>query len=161
MRPFSARFRRHRSGSLDLRITDEERHVVAGLLDQLRDLLMGTSPAGAVNPAMRRLYPTAYADDAERDEKYQEEKRDELLISRLDTLATVERTLQSELLTEDEAAAWIRTLNDLRLVLGTTLDVIEEEDITDVDPNHENAYAKEIYHYLGHLLGEFIDAVNP
>ncbi|MGY9071820.1 MAG: DUF2017 family protein [Acidimicrobiales bacterium] len=159
--PFRARFRLHRNGSLDLRITNEERELVGHLTEQLRDLLMGTTASGAVDPAMRRLYPTAHADDADLEDEYQAGKRDELLSRRLENIDTVERTLDAEVLSEVEAATWIKTINDLRLVLGTKLDVIEEDDITDLDPDEEDSYPKAVYHYLGHLLGELIDAVNP
>ena len=40
----------------------------------------------------------------------------------------VERTIDAtDELTEDELLAWLRSLNDVRLVLGTILDVSEED----------------------------------
>ena len=155
--PFRARFRLHRNGSLDLRITNEERELVGHLTEQLRDLLMGTTASGAVDPAMR----PALSNGQTKLDEYQAGKRDELLSRRLENIDTVERTLDAEVLSEVEAATWIKTINDLRLVLGTKLDVIEEDDITDLDPDEEDSYPKAVYHYLGHLLGELIDAVNP
>jgi len=159
--PFRSRFRLHRNGDLDLRIEDHERELIGELLEQLRKLLMGTTPQGAVDPSMRRLYPTAYPEDPGHDAEYQALIRDQLLALRLEHLDRVEVTLNATTLTEAQSNSWIAVLNDLRLVLGTSLDVSEEEVITSLDPEDPTTHPKAVYHYLGHLLGELIDAVNP
>ena len=73
---------------------------------------------------MRRLFPTAYHDDPERDREYQQLVRDELLERRLAALATVEATAAADELDEEQLTGWLTALNDLRLVLGTRLDVV-------------------------------------
>ena len=47
-------------------------------------------------------------------------------------------------------------VNDLRLVLGTRLDVSEDDH--DVDPDAPDGPARLVYHYLGWLLEEIVDA---
>lgn len=158
---FRSRFKARHDGGLEFRIADEERGLISELLDQLRELLMGTAATGAVDPALRRLYPTAYPDDANRDTDYQNLMRDELLERRLAALDSVESTLQADQLDAEEAMAWLTTLNDVRLILGTSLDVSEDDDLTELDPTDPEQRPRAIYHYLGHLQEEFVQALSP
>lgn len=158
---FRARFKARHDGGLDFNIADEERSLIRDLLDQLRELLMGTAASGAVDVSLRRLYPTAYPDDAELDAEYQTLMRDELLERRLAALDAVETTLESDRLDQGQAMAWLTTLNDLRLVLGTSLDVSEDDDLTQLDPEDPDHRPRAIYHYLGHLQEEFVQALMP
>jgi hypothetical protein len=50
-------------------------------------------------------------------------------------------------------------LNQLRLVLGTRLDV-SEEDPPFPDPDDPTAALHEVYHYLGVLLEAVLDALE-
>ena len=59
--------------------------------------------------------------------------------------------------TQDQLFAWMGAVNDLRLVLGTRLDVSEETDLA-VDPSHPDAGAYGLYTYLGWLLELLVDA---
>jgi hypothetical protein len=54
--------------------------------------------------------------------------------------------------------AWMGTLNSLRLVLGTRLDVDEELPTLDADDPLAPAYA--VYEYLGWLLSQVVDALS-
>ena len=80
---FGWRFRTKRNGFVEIRVADEERQLIAELIEQLRELVLSTSPEGSVDPSIRRLYPTAYVEDAEREHKYQRLMRDQLLERRL------------------------------------------------------------------------------
>jgi hypothetical protein len=147
------RVRRTRSGGYELRLPDEERTLVANLAGQLSELLTATTD----DPTVRRLFPTAYNEDAERDREYQQLVRDELLERRLASLATVQATAQAMQLTEAELTAWLHALNDLRLVLGTRLDVSEAP--VEIDADDPDAPAHAVYDYLGFVLSEVIDAL--
>ncbi|NOX29961.1 MAG: DUF2017 family protein, partial [Actinobacteria bacterium] len=72
----------------------------------------------------------------------------------------VESTLSAERLTDSEHGAWITTVNDIRLVLGTRLDVGEEDDHDTIEPDDAAGAAAATYHYLGHLLNELIEVVE-
>ena len=61
-----------------------------------------------------------------RDEQYRSLVRDQLIDGRWRAAATMRETLRNDTLTANEADAWLRALNDLRLVLGTRLDVTED-----------------------------------
>jgi hypothetical protein len=151
-------FRRHRvhrtrSGTYEVHLPAPERTLLANLADQLRELLTETTD----DPSVRRLFPTAYNEDPERDREYQQLVRDELLEKRLAALTTVEETLTVAELDEEQLSAWLSGLNDLRLVLGTRLDVGEE--LVDIDADDPDAPAYAVYEYLGFLLSEVVDAL--
>ena len=148
-----SRVARTRRGTYDLHLPAAERALLVNLVDQLRELLSLTTD----DPAVRRLFPTAYHEDAERDREYQQLVRDELLERRLAALATVEETTFLDEVTEEQLSGWLTALNDLRLVLGTRLDVSEDDgELEEDDPN---APALAVYGYLGFLLSEVVEAL--
>ncbi len=158
---FSFRRRIRRSnGRVIVKIDEQERELLEHLLPQLRDVLVGVAPSGELDPAIVRLFPTAHPEDVEAEAAYQETQRDRLLAARLDRLDTVEATLQEESLDDEQHAAWIATINDMRLVLGTRLDVGEEDEPLDFESDDPATAALATYHYLGHLLGELVEAVD-
>jgi hypothetical protein len=148
--------RRQRDGSFEVRLPDAERQVLADVLPQLRAALAGDASA---DPAFRRLFPVAYADDAQHEAEYRELVGDELVAKRLANVDTVLSTLRADHIAEDELFAWMGAINDLRLVLGTRLDVSEETDL-DVGSEHPEAAAYALYAYLGWLLELLIDAAS-
>jgi hypothetical protein len=150
---FRRRISRTRHGTYALRLPGPERELLASLVDQLRELLEVTTD----DPSVRRLFPTAYHEDPERDREYQQLARDELLERRLAALATVEATADAAELDEAQLTGWLTALNDLRLVLGTRLDVSEDQEHLDEDDPLAPAMA--VYGYLGVLLGDVVDAL--
>ena len=144
---------RARGGRFRLRLTDEEREVLRSLPGQLRDLL------DTEDPSLRRLHPPAYEDDPEREREYRRLVRDDLLRQRLQALEVMESTIDAGTLDEDQMTAWLGALNDLRLVLGTRLEVTEEmyeEGIPDEDPR---AASFALYQYLGWLEEQVVGAL--
>lgn len=152
-RLFRRRISRTRRGTYAVRLPVPERQLLANLVDQLRELLELTTD----DPSVRRLFPTAYHEDAERDREYQQLVRDELLERRLAALATVEASADADELDEGQLASWLTALNDLRLVLGTRLDVSEDQDA--IDEDDPNAPAMAVYGYLSVLLNDVVDAL--
>lgn len=148
------RVQRVSAGRYAVDLPEAERQLLTKLVDELREVLLATTD----EPTLRRLFPTAYHEDRARDEEYQLLVRDELLERRLAALATVEETAMAEELDEAGLTGWLTALNDLRLVLGTRLDVSEDDH--DVDPDDPEAIAHAVYHYLGMLLGEVVDALE-
>jgi hypothetical protein len=145
--------RRTATGTYEVHLADPERDLLGNLADQLRTLLAETTD----DPTVRRLFPTAYHEDPERDREYQQLVRDELLERRLAAIATVEETLTARELTEEQLTGWLTALNDLRLVLGTRLDV--SEDLREVAADDPDAPAYAVYEYLGYLLSVVVDAL--
>lgn len=152
---FSARrVKRIAPGRYRIALPAAERELLQALVPQLRDLLTTD------DPSLTRLFPTAYADDPERDAGYHALVRDELLEKRFHSLDVLERTVEGGEVDEETLSAWMRALNDLRLVLGTRLDVSEDDDPMDIDPADPMASAWAIYHYLAGLQSMIIDALG-
>jgi hypothetical protein len=137
-----------------VRLPEEERSLLRSLAEELRSLLSASTDDHLV----RRLFPVAYHDDAERDHEYQALVRDELLDRRLATIEVLEATADATEVDGDQLAAWMAVINDLRLVLGTKLDV--DEDMEPVDLDDPDAPALAVYEYLGYLLHEVVDALT-
>jgi hypothetical protein len=150
------RVKRTRSGTYRLELPAEERQVVRSLLGQLRQLL----ESGETDQRVRRLFPTAYADDPEKDEEYQRLMRDDLVASRVEGIAMVEASLDATVLTEDQLVAWTSSVNGVRLVLGTMLDISEETDLDDVAPDDPELEAYVLYAYLTQLLDEMVKVLS-
>ncbi len=102
------------------------------------------------SPLLERLFPAPYGDDTERNEGYAALAGPELIEHRREALATVRTVLNSQQVTEDQFMAWMRSLNDMRLVLGTMIDITDDAIDLDVRDEHEQAFA--VYEFLGQLL---------
>ncbi len=149
--------RRTRKGDFEVRLPDGERALLAALVGQLRSVL-DAGESGEADPNLRRLFPVAYADDPRRDAGYHELVHDELLARRRSALDLMAQTIGEERLDEDALLSWMGVVNDLRLVLGTRLDVSEETELA-ADPDDPQAGPLAVYAYLGHLLESIIEAL--
>lgn len=145
--------RRLGGGRYALRLTREERDVLRALPAQLRALL------GTDDPSLARLFPPAYGDDAASNAEYERLTRDALIADRLEALRVMEATVDADELTDDELTAWLGALNDLRLVLGTRLDVTEESYAADLDPRDPRAPELALFAYLSWLQEQAVAAL--
>jgi Domain of unknown function (DUF2017) len=138
-------------GGVLLRLSPEERALVASLAGELRLQL----DSGTDDPSFRRLFPPAY-DDEEDEQAYRELAGDELLDGRRQALEVLAATARSDRLSAEEADAWLRALNDLRLVLGTRLDV-QEDALLEGPQSPEHA----LYGYLSWVQEQLVAALSP
>jgi len=156
--PIGRRVRRTRSGEYEVRLPATERQLLASLVEALRAALTGDVRA---EPGLRRLFPPAYADaaDGDAEAEYQSLVHDELLAARRAALDVLEATAERNRLEEAELLSWMTALNQLRLVIGTRLDVREDADPLP-DPDDPTAPLAAIYTWLGVLLESVIDALE-
>lgn len=153
MAAVSRRIKRTRRGEYLLRLPEGEREALRSLPAQLRELL------AADDPSLRRLFPPAHADDPQANAEYTRLVRDDLMAERLARLEMMETTIDATRLDEEQLLAWLGVLNDLRLVLGTRLQVTEdmyEEEMPREDPR---APAFELFRYLGSLEEQIVEAL--
>jgi Domain of unknown function (DUF2017) len=143
-----------RQGRYVLRLDERERELIRQLLGELRELL-ALSPD---DPRVRRLYPAAYADDDEREDEYRRLTREELQSGRLASIDEVARTIEETVLSPDELTAWMQSVNTLRLILGTMLDINDDDQELAFDPSDPNARTMALYGYLGGLLDDIVTA---
>lgn len=146
--------RRLRDGTFEVTIDAEERAILRDFCGQMRELLL------ADDPLLRRLFPVAYATDPEADEEWQRFAKGQLIEARFAAIETMEASLDATALTEDELTQWLQATNALRLVLGTRLDVSEDEDPGDIDPDDPDVGLRHLYDYLGWLLSFMVDALS-
>lgn len=149
---FGRMIRLNRDGTYRFDIPTELKRFVADLAEQLGGVL------GDDAPMLRRLFPAAYPDDPERDAGYQVFARGELIDQREQAITHVRATVEHKALTSAQLTAWMTTVNDLRLVLGTQLDVSEDD--TGLEEDAPLSEALHLYHVLGVLLGEIVDALT-
>ncbi len=146
--------RRTRKGDFALSISSHERDVLRGLPGQLRELL------ATDDPALFRLFPPAYLENEELESEYKGLMADDLRDRHVAALATMAATIDEERLDEEQLSAWLTALNQLRLVLGTRLDVTEDHDGSDLDPDDPLQSGFALYHYLTYLQDEVVTALS-
>ncbi len=152
MRP---RIDRTRDGGVVLRLSPEERLLLRALPTELRALLDERPD----DPSLRRLFPPAYEDDASESE-YRRLMHDELAGGRRRALEVVEQTADADRLDAESAHAWLTALNDLRLVLGTRLDVQEDTLLDATSPSDPRAHEYALYAYLSWLQEQLVEALG-
>ena len=145
---------RDSTGAVRLNFDEGELLLLRELLAELQELLEDPD-----DPAVRRLFPPAH-DELESEEQYRSLVRGQLVSGRADAVAAVRDTLGRETLSPNEADAWLRALNDLRLVLGTRLDVTEEIDFEKLDPREPRGRDLAVYAYLSWLQEELVEALG-
>lgn len=146
--------KRSRDGTYAVTLETWERDLLRTLPGQLRDLLASD------DPALERLYPPAYVGDDERNAEYVRLVKGDLERRRLTSIDVMESTIDATRLDEEQLVAWMGALNDLRLVLGTRLDVSEdplEDQVAEDDPR---APAFALYGYLGFLQETVVAALS-
>jgi len=154
------RVRRARGGDFEVRLPADERDLLRSLGPEMRGILTEQAALGQQgDAAVDRLFPVAYPGDDDRQTEYRLLVHDELLSSHLAALAVLEETAGADRLDEDQLSAWMRAVNEVRLVLGTRLDITEEGDERPLGPGDPRAPAFAVYDYLTHLQGEIIEAL--
>jgi hypothetical protein len=140
-------------GGVRLRFSPEELRLLHDLLAELELLLEDPD-----DPALRRLFPPGHS-DPEDEAQYRSLVRNQLVAGRSHALDAVRASLRSKKVGADEADAWLRALNDLRLVLGTRLDVTEDVDYEALDLDEPRGRDLAVYAYLSWLQEQLVEAL--
>jgi hypothetical protein len=154
-------FRRRGEGVV-ARLDPAESGILGLLLDQLEQLLAADEDDVADDPVMARLLPEGHRGDPRLAADYRELTESALRSGKADDLATLRATLPADggevRLDRDQAGAWLRTTNDLRLALGTRLDITEDSEPPD-DVTDEASQQLAVYYWLTALQGSLVDAL--
>ena len=164
-------------GKLTLKLDDAELGVLSQLFEQMAELLevpdsevskdplaellsMGGSTQISEDPALARLFPDGYSDDEHASADFRRFTEQDLRGQKLAALATVRGTLSDwtgkSSISAQQAQDWLKAINDLRLVLGTRLEINEVS-----DRDHEtDEPGMQLYNYLTYLQGTLIDCLN-
>jgi hypothetical protein len=181
-------FRRTTGGGVTATFQPGEVDLLRSLVTQLLELLSledesATDPADPLanltiegprerprDPVLARLFPDAYADDPEAAGDFRRFTERGLRSGKtadattvLDTLAATDPTKDRVRLRldRDAAHAWMRTLTDLRLALGTRLGVEENDEARwlALPADDPLRYVHDVYDWLGWLQETLVRAV--
>jgi hypothetical protein len=143
-------------------VGDDEAALIRRLVGELRALLSEEATDEQAKALLRRLFPTAYPDDDELEVEYQRLMREELVASKLAALDVVDGALADRPARLDEAGltAFMQSINSVRLVLGTMLDVSDDPTGDEVTPGLEQSPEYALYGYLSWLLEHSVRALQ-
>jgi hypothetical protein len=153
VRPF-----RRRGDGFSVSLGADERQLLVELARQSRELIGSEDPSS--DPAVARLFPAAYRDDPLASLEFETAMGETPRNGKLEALATLERTAEATQLSEDELLAWMGAVNDLRLLLGTRIEITEEsteDDYPEGSPDHD---AFGVYAYLTWLEDRILRALG-
>ena len=173
-------------GGVVLELEDDEVDVLRSWVEQLfgliaPDRVISDDPLAALvgleanrdrpdDPALQRLFPDGYRDDeaaaadfrryTEHDLRRTKSEKATVVLESLDRFTGGEAPLA---LDADQARAWLGCLNDLRLVLGTRLDITDEADQEDPWPDDDDPRAPAMfaYQWLTYVQGTLVEALTP
>jgi hypothetical protein len=173
----STAFRKRRGGGARITLGAEEAAVVRVLVGQLLELVGGEakperddglpdlafsdSSAISDDPVQARLFPDAYREDGEASAEFRRYTEAGLRTGKRANAELVLRTLGDGgeiVLDAEQAQAWLRALNDLRLALGTRLD-IKEDSPRPLDPDDPRSAPFAAYDWLTYLQESLVHAI--
>lgn len=174
------RFTRHRKGiRADVDVVEVQ--VLAQLAQEMLELVpepaLSDDPLAALvglstgdvdppdNPVLSRLLPEAYGDDPHASGEFRRYTDADLRATKradaqvvLDTLPAGKGRLE---LDRDQADRWLGALNDMRLALGTSLDVSEDLEVDDLDDDDPRLQGLQVYGWLGYLQESLLSCLDP
>jgi hypothetical protein len=141
----TSQFKRNRHGDVTMTLDEVDMRIIAHILGEMLELLgpeesieedplaaavgIGTATKPPEDTALARLFPDGYTDDPEASADFR----------RYTEPGSLGEPAAKRKLTADESEAWLRALNDTRLVLGERIGVTEDwdevvEGLTENDP---------------------------
>ena len=147
---------------IPLKLNAAEAGILRDLVGQMRALV---KESDASDPVRARLFPDAY-EDVEESAAYRDLTAGDLSATKLEALDRVAESLGRKgstkaRLTEDDAEAWVRTLTDMRLAIGTRLEVTEDTMNLEPDPDDPGLAPLQTLHWLGWLQERILERMVP
>ncbi len=118
------------------------------------------------DPVLARLFPDAYRDDPQSSGEFRRYTEEGLRSGKVAAARTVLATLPPGggriRLSEAEAQAWLRALNDVRLALGVRLGVTDDFDdqVADLQPDDPRSAYVGVYQWLAFLQETLVQALS-
>jgi len=155
-------FQNIRGEGLRALLDRDEATLLRHLLDEMKTLLEADLPRA--DPVTARLFPEAH-EDPEEAEAFRTLVGDELRQVKLESLRVVRERIGKRgnvhtSIPEDEVPRWLALLTDLRLAIGTRLDVSEESMARELDPDDPDSAALSVLHWLGWVQESILDALT-
>ena len=144
-------------GGVRVRIEGDEAELLRQLLAELQMLLEADAPRE--DPVVSRIFPDAFEEEEDQ-RAYREMVDEDLRNQKLDATRTVRDTLAGATLSDDQIDAWLVTLTDMRLAIGTRLGVDEERMAAELDPDDPSTASMAVLHWLGFLQESIVQAAS-
>ncbi len=161
---------------------ETEAQVLLSLSRQFSDLLNDvTNPSALIDPAMRRLFPDAYRDDASASDEFRRYTQQDLAIAKVNAAERVQLALEGNLvppidedlpdgrtalgLSIDDGWSWLRHLTDVRLTLAARMGVVDDPAAfdDDVDPDsltEEELLTRSLFDWVGYVQELLVAALD-
>lgn len=155
--------RRKKDGTVMVKLGPAEAELFSSLPSRLRAVLERQDFSDRV---VKRLFPPAYR-DAKKEAEYRGLLGKDLLQRKLESVDAFEKTLRDSTIKKscveltikpEEYDLWLGFVNDMRLVLGTELDIQDDNWSSTFNPFHPQAQDLALLHYLSWLEEKLIQA---
>ena len=132
----------------------EEAGLLTVLAHQFADVVRDPELDDA--PLLARLFPDAYRDDPDAAAEFRRYTRDELEQRKVEAAERIAATATEGRIELDaaDAATWVRSLTDLRMMVGTRLGIRDDGDEPEPGP------LTDIYLWLGELQWVLVDILE-
>ena len=158
-----SRFESAAAGGATARFAPGEVRVLTTLARQLAELVE-TRAEHHTDPALERLLPDGYRENAEDAAEFRRFTEGDLADGKVRNARTVLESLSTPArrrrvhvtLDAQGVGAWLRTLTDLRLTLAARLGVHPDGTL----PAGSNAMTRAIYDWLGYLQESLVEAID-
>lgn len=177
-------FTRTLTGRIVLRVDIVEKGLLATLLEQLIEFVspevgdQDADPLAAIvgiddtvqrpeDPALARLFPDAYPDDPEASVDFRRYTERGLREAKVAAATTALQTLQASgekiTLTADQARSWLGALADIRLALGSRLQITEDnhEELAGLPDDDPRSGMFHLYDWLTYLTESLVRCLMP
>jgi hypothetical protein len=146
-------------GGVDVELPDDVRDLLASLARQLVELI--DDPNAAKDPGLQRLFPPASIDDPMEALGFEQLMGDALRAGKREAAAVLRATARATHLDAEETLAWMRCINDIRLVVGSRLNIQEDTDVEALFENELMEQAAVTYVALTELVEMLARAADP
>ncbi len=132
----------------------EEAGLLTVLAHQFADVVRAPELDDA--PLLARLFPDAYRDDVAASDEFRHYTRGELESRKVAAAEQIAATATEGVIDLDAeaAATWVRSLTDLRMMVGTRLGIREDGDEPEAGP------LADVYLWLGELQWVLVDLLE-
>ena len=147
----------------------DEVRVLRKVAGEVVGLLMDGFDHG--DPVVGRLFPDIYPERPEDSAEFRLYTEGDLKTGKIDQAGAILAALPDDgpgevCLDGEEAEAWLRAINDVRLAMGTRLDISGDTDLGDElddavvhDPASSRVFQLSVYAYLGYLQESLLNAL--
>ncbi|GAA4266521.1 DUF2017 domain-containing protein [Frondihabitans peucedani] len=148
----------HRRDGVHLSLAENERTLLRDLAEQLVTLLEGQDDH---DPALERLLPPGYTGDDEAGAEFRRLTVDDLTAGKIANARALIASIDTDRrtpLAPEAAQAWLRSLTDLRLTLGSRLGVTNDGVPHPAD--RSGLVLRDVYEWLGYVQESLVRALD-